>query len=174
MISSLVDRPDFITAADLICGGVISVYGRPMLIKSCDPYTVAFGLHRLSIDQRMGFVMDTATVNSERANVTPHLMPRGTVPLPPHSGVLALGSEEETRVNAGKIMPTFRAERDFNRFYQLQGKCMRFEARLDETQCDPDDARRLVRQVLGMMMLMIPCCCAHRCGCDASPTQPPS
>jgi hypothetical protein len=142
VLTSLANSPDFVTAADLVCGGVISVYGRPLLIKSCDPFTVAFGIHRLGIDQRTCFVADPATVASERAAVTPHLMPRGVVPLAPHVGVAALGSEEETRVNAGKILPTYRAERDFDRFYQLQGKCLRFEARLDPETCDPDDARR--------------------------------
>lgn len=142
VVSSLVDKPEFLSAADLICGGVVSVYGRPLLIKSCDPFTVAFYLHKLGVDQRRGFIMDNSTVATERAAVTPHLMPRGTVPLAPHTGVIALGSEEETRVNAKKILPTYRAERNFDNFYQLQGKILRFEARMDPSTCDPDDARR--------------------------------
>jgi hypothetical protein len=142
VLSSLAANPEFLTAADLICGGVISVYGRPLLIKSCDPFTVAFGINKLGIDQRRTFIVDVASVATERAAVTPNMMPRGTVPLPPHQGVVALGSEEETRVNAAKIVPTYRAEKNFDRFYQLSGKILRFEARLDPACCDPDDARR--------------------------------
>jgi hypothetical protein len=48
----------FVTAGDLICGGIISVYGRPLLLKTCDPYTVAFGLLRFGFDQRALFIAD--------------------------------------------------------------------------------------------------------------------
>lgn len=48
----------FVTAADLVCGGIISVYGRPLLLKTCDPYTVAFCLLRLGFDQRHTFLAD--------------------------------------------------------------------------------------------------------------------
>ena len=142
VLTALASSPAFITAADLVCGGVISVYGRPMLIKTCDPFTVAFGLQKLGIDQRRGFIVDGATVASERAAAAPQLVPKGAIPLPPHTGAMAVGSEEETRVNAYKMIPTYRSERDAAKLYQLQGKCLRFEARLDPRLCDPDDARR--------------------------------
>lgn len=143
VLSSLSDDPDYICASDLICGGVISVYGRPLLIKTCDPFTAAWSMQMLGIDQRTGFIVDSATtVASERAAAMPSMVPRGVIPLPPHTGALAIGSEEETRVNASKIIPTFRSERNFDRFYQLQGKSLRFESRLDPSLCDPQDCSR--------------------------------
>lgn len=142
VLSSLASTPDFITAADLICGGVISIYGRPLLIKTCDPFTVAFGIQKLGIDQRRGFITDPASVASERAATFPNLVPKGSIPLPPHTGTLAVGSEEETRVNAYKMVPTYRSERDADKLYQLQGKCLRFESRMDPRFCDPDDSKR--------------------------------
>ena len=134
--------PDFITAADLVCGGVISIFGRPLLLRSCDPFTVAFGLQKLGIDQRNTFLGASQTPAAERAAGMPHCAPRGPVGLPPFVGALAVGVEEETRVNASKIVPTFRYANNFDRFYQLAGKQLRFEAALDAGGADPDDAAR--------------------------------
>jgi hypothetical protein len=142
VISSLNSDPNYVCASDLICGGVISVYGRPLLVKTCDPFTVAWGLQMLGVDQRKLFIINPTTVAEERAAAMPGMVPRGNVPLPPHIGALAIGSEEETRVNANKIMPTFRSERNFDRFYQLQGKSLRFESRMDPALCDPQDVSR--------------------------------
>lgn len=143
VLTSFATQPDFITAADLICGGIVSILGRPMLLKSCDPYTVAFFLKRLDVDQREGFVSDPATsATKERELLAPHTTYQGKSPLPPHIGTLAIGSELETRINATKITPTYRAEPNFNRFYQLANKVLRFEAKLDPSTIDPADARR--------------------------------
>jgi hypothetical protein len=95
------------------------VFGRPLLLKTCDPYTVAFGLHKLGVDQRRLFVHDVVSLASERAAAMPHNVPRGPVALPPHEGALAIGSELETRINAKKIVPFYRAQNNFDRFYQL-------------------------------------------------------
>jgi hypothetical protein len=140
--TSLNLTPDYVTAGDLVCGAIISVFGRPLLIKTCDPYTVAFGMHRLGVDQRRGFISDKTSVAVERAAAAPRSVPRGPVGLLPFTGVLALGSEEETRVNATMITPTYRAAGNFDKFMQLGGKVLRFEASLDPETCDPDDARR--------------------------------
>ena len=134
--------PDFITAADLVCGGVISIFGRPLLLRSCDPFTVAFGLQKLGIDQRATFVRAAQSAAAERAEGMPQCSVRGPVGLPPFVGALAVGVEEETRVNAAKIVPTFRYANNFDRFYQLAGKQLRFEAALDAGGADPDDAAR--------------------------------
>jgi len=142
VLTSLVSSPDFITAGDLVCGGVISVFGRPLLVKTADPFTVAFGLRYLGIDQRQLFVPGHASVASDRALVAPHAVPRGPVGLPPFEGALAIGCEEETRMNASKIVPTYRAANNFDRFYQLAGKQLRFEAAMDTGTSDPHDAAR--------------------------------
>ena len=133
---------DFVTAGDLVCGGVISIFGRPLLLRSCDPFTVAFGLQKLGIDQRATFLGPSQTPAAERAAGMPQCAVRGPVGLPPFVGALAVGVEEETRVNASKIVPTFRYANNFDRFYQLAGKQLRFEAALDAGSADPDDAAR--------------------------------
>jgi hypothetical protein len=64
------------------------------------------------------------------------------VPLPPHTGALAIGGEEETRHNAGQIIPNYKTPRDFKTWHQLGGKALRFSARMDPATVGPDDARR--------------------------------
>lgn len=115
VITSRSGGPSFVSAGDLVCGGVISVFGRPLLIKSCDPYTVAFGIHKLGIDQRRTFIKDHISLAGERATAMPLNVPRGPVSLPPHEGALAIGSELETRINAKKIVPFYRSANNFDR-----------------------------------------------------------
>jgi len=133
VLSSLARAPTFVTPADIVPGGIVTVFGRPLLVRSADPFAVAYMLHNFGVDLRPLFV----------AEATPAAAGAGArVPLPPHVGAVAVGSEEETRRNAGKLLPTFRRERDFDLFYQLGGKSLRFEAAMDAALCDPEDARR--------------------------------
>jgi Ca2+-binding EF-hand superfamily protein len=171
VLSSLAGSPEYVTAAEFVCGGVVSVYGRPLLLRSCDAFTVAFCLHSFGFDMRELFVRE-ATAAAPTGSSTgasaggvgagpassghggtaagapaagrrlPVPAPGAVVPLPPHVGALAVGSEEETRRNASKLVPTYRRTRDFDRYYQLGAKALRFSARLDPATCDPEDARR--------------------------------
>lgn len=132
VLTSQAGEPEYVTAADLVCGGVVSIYGRPLLLRSCDAFAVAFALHCFGFDQRAVFVREIPTP----------VPPPARIPLPPHAGALAVGVEEETRRNADKLIPTFRRERDAARAYQLGAKALRFAAKLDPARCDPEDARR--------------------------------
>lgn len=132
VLTSQASEPEYVTAADLICGGVVSIYGRPLLLRSCDAFAVAFALHSFGFDQRDVFVREAPAP----------VPPPARIPLPPHAGALAVGVEEETRMNANKLIPTYRRERDAARAYQLGAKALRFAAKLDPARCDPEDARR--------------------------------
>ena len=61
---------------------------------------------------------------------------------PPHEGIVAIGDEEETRRNANKLIPDYRATQDREQAHQLKGKVLRYLARLDEPQ-GPEDVATL-------------------------------
>jgi Ca2+-binding EF-hand superfamily protein len=131
VLSSLHAAPEYITAADFVCGGLVSLYGKPFLLRSCDATTVAFCLRHMGFDQRETFVRDT-----EVETPTPRL------PLAPHVGVAAVGTEAETRANAQRLTPVPRLMQDYGRFTQLEGKALRFAAAFDPACVDPEDAPR--------------------------------
>lgn len=55
---------------------------------------------------------------------------------------MAIGGEEETRHNAGRIIPDYKTSKDWDRWFQLGGKALRFEARMGPRAVGPEDARR--------------------------------
>jgi hypothetical protein len=60
---------------------VVAARAIPLLLRSCDPFTVAFGLQKLGIDQRATFLGAAQTPAAERAAGMPHCAVRGPVGL---------------------------------------------------------------------------------------------
>lgn len=122
----------YITAADLVCGRTLTVYGKPLLLRRADPWTVQWFRQQLGVDQTQHFV--TAPRGSTALpgqRVQPGLGCATTPPpVPPHVGATAIGDEVETRHNAHKLIPTPLPGKDVEQLYKQAGKVMRFHARL--------------------------------------------
>ncbi len=133
----------YVTAADLVCGRVISVYGKPLRLRRCDPFSVRWYETEMGVQQQATFAADargagamTLLPPSQRYNSAPP-------PVPPHVGALAIGDEEETRRNANKLVPTFSLKYDVEKGYKQAGKVLRYRAKL-VTQNVPESQRRFV------------------------------
>lgn len=114
-------RSPFVTAADLICGELVKIYGRPLLLAKCDQFTAEWYEENMNVDQTRFFIDTQEKLESVRKQLS----------LPPHFGISAIGSEEDTRLNAQNFLGGKTPKFDVERFNAYDGKILRFKARLE-------------------------------------------
>lgn len=121
-----------ITPDLLHTGSWVTVYGRRVWLRRADQATINWYWEHMGVDQ--------AATAARGPVVAPAPSRPRDPPVPPHTGVLAIGDEDETFHNAGRLEPTWRAKADFERFFSEEGKVLRFHARLEDP--SPTDAPR--------------------------------
>jgi len=133
----------YVTAADLVCGRVISVYGKPLRVRRCDPFSVQWYQTEMGVQQQETFAVTAR--GGGAMTLLPPSQRYGSAPpaVPPHVGALAIGDEEETRRNANKLVPTFSLKYDVEKGYKQAGKVLRYRAKL-VTSSPAESARRFV------------------------------
>jgi len=120
---------DYYAPEDLRVGATISVYGRAMLVADCDPFTQAWYLEHMGVDQRAGAV-----------DISEPVPPRPVLPIPPHPG---FGREEDTIESWKSLIPK-RPKTDMKKLASaLTGATRCFLAKLVTT--DPINAERVFR-----------------------------
>jgi hypothetical protein len=121
-----------ITPDLLRAGSWVTVFGRRIWLRRADGFTAAWYAENFGVDQ-------LATSASGPVIAPAPRRPTEAV-IPPHVGLAAVGDEEETRMNANKLMPTWRPKIDFAQFFESDGKILRFHATIDDPR--PQDATR--------------------------------
>ncbi|KAA0164031.1 hypothetical protein FNF31_02580 [Cafeteria roenbergensis] len=122
--------PDLLRA-----GSWITVFGKRIWLRRADPFTVAWFRESMDVDQ-------TELAGSGPITSAAPRRPTRTL-VPPHTGPLAIGDEEETRRNAGKLVPTWRQRPDMDSFFECDGRVLAFRARLANPRPE-DEGRRFV------------------------------
>lgn len=119
---------EYYTDRDLTLGCSINVFGREVVIVDCDPYTteyyrVKYGLDDFSpVTKRPPKTGDRALKSCEMSDRT----------LPVFNG---WGSHEDSEGNCKTIEPK-QPKADFNKFINLDGKKLRFGAKMLSKLCD--------------------------------------
>lgn len=128
----------YITHADLRLGRTIPVYGRDVLLVDCDPFTCdwmeeqgASDLERTPIEVR------------EDAHELPRMDPA-----PYKGGLVTFGNEEDSLASTRGLVPR-KATRDVRKLLALDGKVLRFLARLQTTVPQDKDRRFVISYYLG-------------------------
>ncbi|KAA0176987.1 hypothetical protein FNF27_01317 [Cafeteria roenbergensis] len=116
-------------------GSWITVFGKRIWLRRADPFTVAWFRESMDVDQ-------TELAGSGPITSAAPRRPTRTL-VPPHTGPLAIGDEEETRRNAGKLVPTWRQRPDMDSFFECDGRVLAFRARLANPRPE-DEGRRFV------------------------------
>ena len=133
----------YVTAADLVCGRVISVYGKPLRLRRCDPFSVRWYQSEMGVQQQATFATDSRGAGAMTLLPPSQRYTSAPPAVPPHVGALAIGDEEETRRNANKLVPTFSLKYDVEKGYKQAGKVLRYRAKL-VTDSPTEGARRFV------------------------------
>eukprot|EP01138_Halocafeteria_seosinensis_P013182 gb/GECG01013463.1/.p1 GENE.gb/GECG01013463.1/~~gb/GECG01013463.1/.p1 ORF type:complete len:1200 (+),score=168.95 gb/GECG01013463.1/:1-3600(+) len=114
-------RSPFVTAGDLICGELIHIYDRPLLLTQCDQWTAQWYEQNLGVNQTKFFVDSQEKLDNIRRELS----------LPPHFGISAIGSEFDTRENARNFLGGRVPKFDVEQFNAYDGKILRYKARLE-------------------------------------------
>ena len=124
---------------DLVIGSTLDIYNRKMRITACDSFTRDY--YASSSSSSAG--LPTQPPNEP---LDPPPAPPAKREPPPHSTTTDIGSEEDSLGSFYNIgLPPYRNTangRDLRKFIELDGKVLRFEARLDTGL--PNDADRLL------------------------------
>jgi len=124
-----------VTPDRLRAGSWLTVFGKRIWLRRADPFTVSWYRESLGVDQDANAAAGPVVSPAPRRAVRPGI--------PPHTGAAAIGDEEETRRNAGKLVPTWRPRPDFDQFFECDGKALAFRARLADPRRE-DEGRRFV------------------------------
>ncbi|KAH7826937.1 putative EF-hand domain-containing protein 1 [Monocercomonoides exilis] len=113
-----------LTAADLMVGRTISVFGRPFLLYSCDAFTKKYYTEVFG-------VTEFPTITLPKVVTIP---PESEIP--PWDGI---GSEDDTMENVKHLFPK-PPKKDFSKMISFEGVVFRYKARLLD--CKAQDAPR--------------------------------
>ena len=129
----------FYKAHDLRVGGVVSVFGRQLVLNQADAATVRYYKEQMGIDLEAG-VMSRGVSATSRASTaapsSPHgsganassaARPRSAVLVPPHNG---FGKEEDSRQNCLSLHPK-PPKMNVVRLLENKGKMLRFVGKLE-------------------------------------------
>ena len=116
-------KEEYYNPIDLICGKVLKVYGRDILLISCDAYTTQWFLDNYSIEQ----------VPLKQRKGRKNLKYQ---PVPKYNG---FGTEEDSMGSVKALNPK-RPRRDEQKIFKNDMHILRFDARLVST--EPDDENR--------------------------------
>jgi hypothetical protein len=108
-------RERFYTARDLHLGGVVSVFGRQLVLNSCDESTARYYRDELGVE-----------MNPAAPPPRP-LRPQSAVIVPPHNG---FGKEEDSRQNCLSLHPK-PPRQNVIRLLENKGKLLRFVAKIE-------------------------------------------
>ena len=116
-------KEEFYEASDLICGKVITIFGRPCYIYDCDAFTSEWFRQRLGIEQQ-GVNVDHKPTK---------IMYNAT---PSYNGI---GSEEDTMGSVKALVPKV-PKKDEQKVFKCDMHVLRFQCKLVST--EPDDETR--------------------------------
>merc|ERR1712159_786186 len=119
-------RKEFYSAADLVIGSTINVFGRELLICDCDEFTCDF------MEKNFAHDCKTTVISLEEERPEP---PRMEVP--PYTG---FGSEEDSLGSFYSLVPKA-PKANWAKYFENDKKILRFVAQLDTTA--PEDRDRL-------------------------------
>merc|ERR1711871_721396 len=117
----------FYTWKDFTFGSEINVFGRTLKVVDCDRATREFCLSQ-------GVDLGPPISFAEEKKVTPKM------PIPPHEGGLAIGSEEDTLGSCLSLRPTA-PKRDFAKMDRLAGCILSFGCRMISDREDDRDRK---------------------------------
>lgn len=127
---TIAERPDlYVQPADIVIGGTVDVFGRKLVVRSCDPYTREWYSSAAAADYKCS-PQPPDVVDHEEVVAPPAAV------VPPHNGI---GSEEDSlqSVRTFNVKPL---KKDYNQWALHDGIVYRFHARLDSK--DVLDAKR--------------------------------
>lgn len=138
------EQSGFYTAHDLRVGGVVSVFGRQLVLNDADAATVRYYKEQLGIDVMAGRALLRGVSAQSRASTaapsSPHSSSanvegssqaarlRNVILVPPHNG---FGKEEDSRQNCLSLHPK-PPRTNVVRLLENKGKMLRFVAKLEQ------------------------------------------
>jgi Ca2+-binding EF-hand superfamily protein len=126
----------FYSAHDLRVGGVVSVFGRQLVLNQADGATVRYYKEHLGIDVEAGAMVrgvsatsraSASSAHGSGANASAASRPRSALLVPPHNG---FGKEEDSRQNCLSLHPK-PPRINVVRLLENKGKMLRFVAKLE-------------------------------------------
>merc|ERR1712159_201818 len=119
-------RKEFYSAADLVIGSTVNVFGRDLLVCDCDEFTKMF------MEENFGMIYDGRTISLEEERPEPPRME-----IPPYTG---FGSEEDSLGSFYSLVPKA-PKANWAKYFENDKKILRFVAQVDTRA--PEDRERL-------------------------------
>jgi len=121
---------DYYNHADLRIGGFLNIYGRQVLLTSCDEYTKTFykSVHHLKDS-------DFEEITQKKADTEPKKVKRD---IPPYNGY---GTEEDSLGSYYSLVPK-QPVKDHHKLTKYDGCCLRFLAKLNESNTQTENYQR--------------------------------